>query len=261
MQQDDLVTEPSNAALGRVIKTLRTHKGLQRKDLAEQAGLSYSYLAEIENGKKKPAASIQFAIAEALNLSVSELLLAAVQLDRGAEPSDADAGEPDDAVLTSLSPLSALEAPPEPSLAIPSAPGITSDPSSAALSDLHTLTQSVRIMARSLKAHGQSDDPIPQGELRTLMTQVSGQLTEYADRATESIWRLMVEHLAQAQEIMKSASPGDEAPSRALKRLEGMMQGVQEEVAEFSARQEEIVSRAEERLFPVEEGLVKGDKS
>ena len=46
-------------ALGRAIKVLRTLQGVDRKDLADSAGLSYSYLAEIENGKKSPSASAQ----------------------------------------------------------------------------------------------------------------------------------------------------------------------------------------------------------
>lgn len=261
MQEDDLVAEPSSAALGRIIKALRTRKGMQRKDLAERAELSYSYLAEIENGKKKPAESIQYAIAESLGCSVSDLLLAAVQLGKRAETGAEDVEEEDDVLHASWSPQRSPETTLEPSLGIASAPGITSDSSSAALSELHQLTQSVRILARGLKAHGQSDDPIPQGELRTLMTHIAGQLTEYADRATDSIWQLMLKNLERAQERMETASPGDEAPLRTMKRLEGMMRGVRKDVAEFSARQEEIVSRAEERFFVVEEGLVKGRKT
>ena len=187
-------------------------------------------------------------------------MLAAVQFDNGVAAARDDAGEVDDVMYASLPPQRSPEATLEPSLGISSAPSITSDPASAALADLHQLTQSVRIMARSLKAHGQSDDPIPQGELRSLMTHIAGQLTEYSDRATESIWRLMLKNLESAQERMEAASPGDEAPLRAMKRLEGMMRGVRKEVAEFSARQEEIVSKAEERFFVVEEGLVKGGK-
>ena len=76
------------AALGHAIKVIRTGLGLDRKDLARQAGLSYSYLAEIENGRKPASAAAQQALARALGLSLSELLAAAeewaVRL-RGAE--------------------------------------------------------------------------------------------------------------------------------------------------------------------------------
>lgn len=64
---------PFAVALGRAIKVLRTLQGIDRKDLADRAGLSYSYLAEIENGKKSPSASAQKAIADALGLPVVEL--------------------------------------------------------------------------------------------------------------------------------------------------------------------------------------------
>jgi transcriptional regulator with XRE-family HTH domain len=65
------------AALGRAIKVIRTGLGLDRKRLAKAAGLSYSYLSEIENGRKPASASAQHAIARALGLSPSELLAAA----------------------------------------------------------------------------------------------------------------------------------------------------------------------------------------
>jgi transcriptional regulator with XRE-family HTH domain len=70
---DDLLA----AALGRAIKVIRTGLGLDRKRLAKAAGLSYSYLSEIENGRKPASASAQHAIARALGLSPSELLAAA----------------------------------------------------------------------------------------------------------------------------------------------------------------------------------------
>ncbi|MBN2114404.1 MAG: helix-turn-helix transcriptional regulator [Acidimicrobiia bacterium] len=62
------------AALGRTIQVLRTDQGLDRKDLADRAGISYSYLAAIENGKKPPSSKVLFAIASALGLLSHELL-------------------------------------------------------------------------------------------------------------------------------------------------------------------------------------------
>lgn len=64
-------------ALGRAIKVIRTAQDLGRRDLADRAGLSYSYLAEIENGRKQASSSAQQAIAGALGIPVSELIAAA----------------------------------------------------------------------------------------------------------------------------------------------------------------------------------------
>lgn len=61
-------------ALGRTIQVLRTDQSLDRKDLADRAGISYSYLAAIENGKKPPSSKVLFAIAGALELLSHELL-------------------------------------------------------------------------------------------------------------------------------------------------------------------------------------------
>jgi transcriptional regulator with XRE-family HTH domain len=67
-------------ALGRAVKVLRTVRDLSRRELAEAAGLSYSYLAEIENGGKQPSSRALAAIAEALGLSASQLLGEAEEL-------------------------------------------------------------------------------------------------------------------------------------------------------------------------------------
>ena len=55
-------------ALGRTVQVLRTDQGLDRRDLADRAGISYSYLAAIENGKKPPSSKVLFSIAGALGL-------------------------------------------------------------------------------------------------------------------------------------------------------------------------------------------------
>ena len=61
-------------ALGHTIKVARTDLGIDRKALAEQAGISYSYLAAIENGQKQPSSQVLVVIAEALGLRTHELL-------------------------------------------------------------------------------------------------------------------------------------------------------------------------------------------
>ena len=81
-------------ALGRAIKVLRTGLDLGRRDLARTAGLSYSYLAEIENGKKGASAAAQQAIARALGISVSELLAAAEDWAEQIREDRADLPEP-----------------------------------------------------------------------------------------------------------------------------------------------------------------------
>ncbi len=60
--------------LGRVIKALRAEAGLSRGDLADRAGISYSYLAEIENGTKQPSTKTLVEIAQALALEAHDLM-------------------------------------------------------------------------------------------------------------------------------------------------------------------------------------------
>ena len=55
-------------ALGRTIKVLRTDLGIDRRTLAQEAGISYSYLTEIENGNKPPSSSVLGPIASALGM-------------------------------------------------------------------------------------------------------------------------------------------------------------------------------------------------
>ena len=61
-------------ALGRTIKVIRTDQGIERRDLAERAGISYSYITEIENGNKPPSSSVLGPIAAALGLRMSQLI-------------------------------------------------------------------------------------------------------------------------------------------------------------------------------------------
>ncbi len=61
-------------ALGRAIKVVRTELGMERKELARLSNLSYPYLSEIEQGKKRLSSESLRAIARALRLRQSELL-------------------------------------------------------------------------------------------------------------------------------------------------------------------------------------------
>jgi len=47
---------------------------MKRKDLAERSGLSYPYVSELEKGTKEPSARALRQLAEALELSSTELL-------------------------------------------------------------------------------------------------------------------------------------------------------------------------------------------
>lgn len=75
-----------NRALGRAIKVVRTEQGIGRRELAERSGISYSYLAEIENGNKPPSSQVLLAISEALGLRPSELHAVVDSLQTGRSP-------------------------------------------------------------------------------------------------------------------------------------------------------------------------------
>ena len=62
------------AAYGSAIVEIRDQRGMDRRELAEAAGLSYSYLSAIESGSKMPSPQLEAAIAAALGVSPTELL-------------------------------------------------------------------------------------------------------------------------------------------------------------------------------------------
>jgi transcriptional regulator with XRE-family HTH domain len=75
-------------AFGRTIKVIRTDLDISRRELADRAGISYSYLTEIENGNKPPSSSVIRQLAHALGLRMSQLTHAAeLRLDAGSEDS------------------------------------------------------------------------------------------------------------------------------------------------------------------------------
>ena len=64
-------------SIGRRIKRFRNEKGMSGAELAARAGISRSYLSELENGKgehKRPSANVMYAVGKALGISMSELL-------------------------------------------------------------------------------------------------------------------------------------------------------------------------------------------
>lgn len=56
---------------GRAIETLRASRGLSREEAASLAGISHSYLSEIERGLKRPSADIVARIARAFGMKGS----------------------------------------------------------------------------------------------------------------------------------------------------------------------------------------------
>lgn len=61
-------------ALGKAVQVLRAHRGQSRRELALAAGLSYTYLAEIENGRKRLSARALLYVARGLNVRPYEIL-------------------------------------------------------------------------------------------------------------------------------------------------------------------------------------------
>jgi transcriptional regulator with XRE-family HTH domain len=64
---------PSAAQLGRLIRRLRKQRNLTIEELAGEAGIHTTYLSAIERGLRNPSWNVVGAIAEALEMDISEL--------------------------------------------------------------------------------------------------------------------------------------------------------------------------------------------
>jgi XRE family transcriptional regulator, aerobic/anaerobic benzoate catabolism transcriptional regulator len=62
------------AAIGAIVRLSRAKRGMTRRQLAEQSGTSERYLAQIEAGQGNPSVIVLKAIAEALDVSIVDLL-------------------------------------------------------------------------------------------------------------------------------------------------------------------------------------------
>lgn len=60
--------------LGARIRAAREKKGLQQSDLAKQVSHARSYISDIEKGNSKPSLSILMSIADALGVSLNDLV-------------------------------------------------------------------------------------------------------------------------------------------------------------------------------------------
>lgn len=63
------------SAIGETLRAARNERGLTLRQVAEDAHVSISYLAEIERGEKDPSSRVLESIAEGLDLEVSLLLM------------------------------------------------------------------------------------------------------------------------------------------------------------------------------------------
>ena len=60
---------------GKKIREIRKNKGLEQSDLAAVAGVSVSYISQIERGvRKNPSIDVLYAIANKLEVNVDDLL-------------------------------------------------------------------------------------------------------------------------------------------------------------------------------------------
>lgn len=66
---------------GRALAAVRSERGLKRMQLKERSGLSYPYISEIENGGKYPSQRAIQSLADALEMTPSELVARAEQIE------------------------------------------------------------------------------------------------------------------------------------------------------------------------------------
>lgn len=59
---------------GRILRELRTAKGLSQEEVAHRAGMSVPYLSEIERGRSSPSLAMLVDLALALDTHPSEML-------------------------------------------------------------------------------------------------------------------------------------------------------------------------------------------
>ncbi|MXX83981.1 MAG: helix-turn-helix transcriptional regulator [Chloroflexi bacterium] len=67
------------STFGEVVRKRRQALRLSQESLGYRSGLHRTYISEIERGRKSPSLRAIVAIAEALDVSVSELILAVEQ--------------------------------------------------------------------------------------------------------------------------------------------------------------------------------------
>ena len=71
---NDRLQDKLYADFGKRVRELREQQGLTQDALAEMAGISRPYLAQIEAGKRRMALHVAWNVAQAMNRSIEELL-------------------------------------------------------------------------------------------------------------------------------------------------------------------------------------------
>lgn len=61
-------------SFGKVLKELRTKKGVSQEDLADSAKLDRTYISLLERGLRQPTLGTLFSLAKSLDLSPSEII-------------------------------------------------------------------------------------------------------------------------------------------------------------------------------------------
>lgn len=77
---------PNLLRLGRAIRSIRLQRGLTADDLAAAAGLDRQRVDALEGGAVDPSYELLLALADALGIQPSELVILAEQLGHAAEP-------------------------------------------------------------------------------------------------------------------------------------------------------------------------------
>jgi transcriptional regulator with XRE-family HTH domain len=74
------VPAPSSRQLGAAIRQIRQDRDQSLEDLAANAGIHWTYLSEIEMGKRNPTWMVVGALAEALDVEIADLAKLAAHL-------------------------------------------------------------------------------------------------------------------------------------------------------------------------------------
>jgi transcriptional regulator with XRE-family HTH domain len=82
-------------SLGSKLTELRERQGMDRRQLADAAGVDVSYIGHLERGARQiPSRDVLKALARALRCSATELLAAAMEEELTATPTPAPTDEP-----------------------------------------------------------------------------------------------------------------------------------------------------------------------
>lgn len=65
---------PMRQLMGEVLRTRRRAQGMTLRDLSSKARVSLSYISEIERGQKEPSSELLAALADALEIPLSNVL-------------------------------------------------------------------------------------------------------------------------------------------------------------------------------------------